>query len=464
MTLQQQSDHRIYRASNRALQSRADILLGVCWISIAIIVAIFFADTGVKEIVQGSTADWFDAAGQILGLIATDLLLVQLVLAARIPIIDRTFGHDKAMALHQKLGKPVLYTLLGHAVALTIGYGMLGKLSFFAEIPSMLSINDIPLAAIALGLILALIVSSLVIFRKKLSYDFWYLVHLMAYLAVVFSIPHQFSVGGIFAAGTISRYYWIALYVVVGASLVVFRFVIPIIRSYRHALYVDDIYFESKDVVTVTIRGKDIHRLSAKAGQFLMWRFWGQGLWWHAHPFSLSAMPTNDSLRITVRALGRGTEQLLSLKVGTKVSIEGPYGLFTDMSRTSHKVVFLAAGIGITPIRALMEEAVFQPGMATVILRSSDRNNIYFQREIAEIARKRHINIRVLDGKSSSNKDSWLPETMVLAGANIRTLVPDIAQSDVYICGPRRWTDHVVADAKMVGVPREQVHYERFNW
>ena len=43
-------------------------------------------------------------------------------------------------------------------------------------------------------------------------------------------------------------------------------------------------------------------------------------------------------------------------------------------------------------------------------------------------------------------------------------LVPDIAERDVFVCGPPAWIDHVVDAAREAGVPREAIHHERFSY
>ncbi|MBG6108226.1 hypothetical protein [Frigoribacterium sp. CG_9.8] len=68
-------------------------------------------------------------------------------------------------------------------------------------------------------------------------------------------------------------------------------------------------------------------------------------------------MPTEDAARITVRQLGIGSSAISAVRPGTRVSLEGPYGVFTDTARTAPKLAIMVAGIGITPVRAFLEDA-----------------------------------------------------------------------------------------------------------
>jgi predicted ferric reductase len=217
-------------------------------------------------------------------------------------------------------------------------------------------------------------------------------------------------------------------------------------------------------VVSITLTGRKLDKLRATSGQFFVWRFWTDGLWWQAHPFSLSSAPSERGLRITVRGLGDASQQLPQLKRGTRVSFEGPYGLFTENARTSPRVVLIAAGIGVAPIRSLLETVSFAPGNATVLIRSHSLGDTYLVDELTDLCRVRGVELRIIAGKRPSGVSTWLPADAVRDGISLSTIVPELESSDIYICGPRPWTDAVVRDARSGGVPKKQIHYERFDW
>lgn len=441
----------------------ADSLQVLCVASVAVVIAIFLADGGAARF--DTPADALTSLGIVAGLVGTDLLLVMLVLAARLPPIDRAFGHDQAMAVHQSLGKPALYLILGHAVLLITGYALAENVNVFVEVWNMFtSLPDLLLAFLGLALMIGVVVTSLVVVRRKFRYEAWHAVHLLAYLSVLVAIPHQLSVGGLLSEGAIARYYWLALYLAVAAAIIVFRFVIPVVRSLRHQVRVDSIEQVAPGVVSISLVGRRLDLLRATSGQFFIWRFWSAGLWWQAHPFSLSAAPNGRSLRITVRGLGDASAELPRVPRGTRVSFEGPYGLFTESARTRLRVVLVAAGIGVAPIRSLLETVSFAPGNATVLLRSHSLGDTYLVDELTDLCRVRGAELRIIAGQRPAGVSTWLPADAARAGITLRTIVPELEQSDVYICGPRPWTDAVVRDARAGGVPRKQIHYERFDW
>ncbi|TDT74638.1 putative ferric reductase [Arthrobacter sp. AG258] len=448
---------------------RTDLLTVIAWASVAAAIALWLADGGASNIT--SPAGLFTAGGIVAGLAGMDLVLLMLLLAARIPFIDRTIGHDRALEFHGKLGKPSLYLLLAHGVLIAIGYGMAEGLDPVTESVNLwMQVPDMWLAFVSMALFIAVVVTSLVAVRRRFPYEFWYVVHLLTYAAVATSIPHQFSVGGLFAAGTWQRWYWLAICISTGTALVYFRILEPVLATLRHQLTVAKVESVAPGVVNIVMRGRQLDQLAGTGGRFFIWRFLAPGMWWHPHPFSLSAEPVftgpdgQGTMRITVRNLGDGSAGLLRLRKGTKVALEGPYGLLSTAARTKNKVVMIGAGIGITPLRALLETTPFGPGEASVLLRGHTEQELYLSGEILELCQERGVRLFHLTGPRSHGRSTWLPEGAVRNGYSLTSYVPDIKDADVYVCGPATWAANVIADAAKAGVREDQIHHERFDW
>ena len=440
----------------------ADILVTSLWASGAAAAALFLSTGGSAKF--GTIADAVTSIGIVTGLIGTDFILVMIVLAARIPIIDRTVGHDRAIAVHRSLGKPALYLLLAHGVLLLVGYGMSSGINPMTEISPMLAIPDMPLAFIGLGLLIVVVVTSLVGVRRKFSYEGWHIVHLLSYAAVLVAVPHQLSVGGILSAGSVERVYWISLYVFAFGSITTYRFVEPIISTIRHRMCVSRIENVAPGVVSIHFSGRNLRSLDSAGGQFFVWRFWTGRTWWHSHPISLSSVPTGTTARITVRELGTGSSAISAVRPGTRVSFEGPYGMFTDAGRTAPKLAIVVAGIGITPVRAFLEDSKVRPGETTILLRASTQDETYLWNEISELARKKGARLYTMVGKRAQFGPGWMPQADASRGVTLRSIFPDLENSDLYICGPTAWLDLVENDARLAGIPEHQLHTERFDW
>jgi predicted ferric reductase len=200
--------------------------------------------------------------------------------------------------------------------------------------------------------------------------------------------------------------------------------------------------------------GRNLERLGARAGQFFIWRFLTRDRWYSPHPFSLSRAPDGKSLRITVKALGDFTRKIGEIAPGTRVLAEGPFGVFTVDARRRRKILLIAGGIGITPIRALMED--MEPG-AVVIFRTLRHDDVVFRNELEPLARKRGIELLFIAGDHATEDGARL-----LTPAHLRELVPDIRERDVYVCGPPAMTDAIERNVRGTGVSSRHIHTERF--
>ena len=249
---------------------------------------------------------------------------------------------------------------------------------------------------------------------------------------------------------TVAADYWRSLFAATLALIVGFRVVVPVVNAFRYRLRVAEVVEEGPGVVSVRITGHRLDRLNARPGQFFVWRFLTRGRWATAHPFSLSEAPDGRSLRITVKALGDHTARLASLPVGTRVLAEGPFGVFTDSLRRRSKRLLIAGGIGITPVRALVESA---SGDDVVIYRALRDDELVLRKELEELGVDAHYVVG----------DHAMPGgELLLSPEHLHELVPDLAERDVYVCGPPGMTDFAVRNVRRAGVPRRHIHVERF--
>jgi len=291
-------------------------------------------------------------------------------------------------------------------------------------------------------------------------------VHLFAYGAVMLAIPHQINVGTDIAGKPMAQIFWISAYLFVGLNILWFRLLSPIVISSIHGLKVSEVISESSDATSIYISGRKLKNLQAKSGQFFILRFVNLRQWWRAHPFSLSAAPSNDELRFTIGNRGDDTALMQQMTPGTRIILEGPYGVFTEDRRTQDNVVLIAAGIGAPPIRALAENIAAKAGEVTIIYRVKDKTDAALAQEISEIAKVRGFYLHILDG-SRRFPTSWLPKgenDELTDDERLIALCPKIAKSDVYICGPAAFTQTVEKSLHLAGTPASQIHSEEFAW
>lgn len=446
-------------------QVGGDLLGTLAIASVAAVVTLWISNGGIQDLSLGPIGT--DAVGRLTGLLASDLMLLQVLLMARIPWVERAWGHDVLARRHRLFGFLSFWFMIAHIVLITCEYAYHEGISVLDQALELPTSGRGTLVAVVGAVLLVLVVGmSIRAARRRVRYESWHLLHLYAYLGVGLALPHQIWAGTEFNNSVAARVYWWTLYGATLASVLIFRLGLPCWRSWYHRLRVVSVLPEAPGVVSVLVRGHRLDRLPARAGQFLFWRFLDGPGWSRAHPYSLSAAPRSDQLRITVQDVGDGSTRVAQLKPGTRVLIEGPYGTLTAARQTRARVLLLAAGVGITPIRALLEELPYQPGDATLLYRATSQDTMVFADELTELATQRGVQVHYLLGPRR-HATSWLPAGSGTEGSDaehLRRLVPDVAERDVFLCGPSQWMAAVRTAALKAGVPANRLHAEDFTW
>src|SRR4051812_32163074 len=325
-------------------------------------------------------------------------MVVVVALVARFGPLERAIGQDRLVRWHRRLRPWALYPLVVHGGLVTGGYARAADDGLLHQFGQLLLTYQGILAATVGGLLLvAAGVTSYRLARRRMAYETWWSVHLYTYLALFLSFSHQVNTGASFVGHPVARTWWTALWLGTLALVLISRLGLPIARSLRHQVRVVGIQRAGPDTYNVLLRGRRLDRLPIAGGQFLQWRFLRPGLWWQAHPYSLSAVPTGRHLRITVKDLGDHSRSLARLRPGTRVAIEGPYGAFTADGSAGDRVLLVGAGVGSTPIRALLQDL---PARADVValLRGSTAEDLVLRDEIAEHVARRGGRLHELVG------------------------------------------------------------------
>jgi predicted ferric reductase len=427
--------------------------------ALAVLLAVVLANLAVVEVLYVTAGPGKNAllsVGRFFGLHVAFIMMVQLVLVARLPWLDRRIGMDRLTAWHRWVGFSLVWTVVLHATFIVLGYARLDEESALRTFLSLAGVPASLFGICAAGLVIAVAVLSVRYARRRMQYETWHTIHIVLYAAVVLGLLHQVKEGSAFTTSAAAEAYWWGLWTLVLGALLAGRVVLPLWRNAYHRFRVAAVVPESDRVVSVYVTGRHLDRLPAHAGQFFIWRFLTRGRWWQANPYSLSAAPDGRSLRLTAKAVGSASAGLRQLPVGTRVFMEGPYGAFTSLQRTRPGTLLIAGGVGVTPIRALLEELT---GSVVVLYRVHDPADAVLLGELQQLARMRGFRLHLVTGRTGTGSppyDPFAPGTLVAA-------VPDIADRDVFVCGPPAMTAAVLRSLRALGVPRSQVHAERFS-
>jgi predicted ferric reductase len=381
--------------------------------------------------------------------------VVLVALMARLPPLERGLGTDKLARWHAMGGRYVVSLIVAHALLIIWGYAATAHAGVVGESATLLTqYPDVLMATIAGFLLLGIGIVSMRAARRRLRYETWYYLHFYTYLAIALAFSHQFADGAAFVTNLTARFWWSAMYLAVLVLVLWYRVAVPLRSFRRHRLEVLGVKEEAPGVISVYIGGRQLDELDAEPGQFFRWRFLTRSLWWSSHPFSLSAAPGADMMRITVKDLGDHSQALARLQPGTRVFAEGPYGAFTP-GESGRGVLLLAGGVGITPLRAIFATL---PGHVTLIYRASSEQDIVFRDELDAIAAARGATVHYLVGsRAEIGGDPLSPRVL-------RSIVPDLDQQDAYVCGPSGMTSAAVQALRAAGMPRQRIHFESFEF
>jgi predicted ferric reductase len=420
-------------------------VLAVAVANAIVVEVLFFTATDTPELML--------SVGRFLGLHAAVLLALQLVLVARVPWLDRRLGMGQLTAWHRWVGITLAWTITVHAVLASWAYARIRNWPFGTLVEKWTGSMGTVAGLVAGTLLLLVVLTSIRAVRRRLPYEFWHVLHLAAYVVVGFAIVHQTIENPISQPATWAKVYWLLLWTIAIGTFVFGRIVLPLWRNARHGLRVAAVVPESDDVVSVHVTGRNLDRMPALAGQFMLWRFLTPSRWWQVNPFSLSKAPDGRSLRLTAKAVGSGSAGLRKLKVGTRVFIEGPYGAFTSLHRTQPATLLIAGGVGVTPIRSLLEEL---DGSIIVLYRARSEADAPLLGELRQLAAAKGAELHLVAGRTRGTTPT------PLGAEHLLSLVPDVRQRDVFVCGPSAMTNAVLETLRGLGVPRSQLHAEIF--
>ncbi|MEU6367726.1 ferredoxin reductase family protein [Streptomyces sp. NPDC046931] len=431
-------------------RSPAPLLPAVLWAGAAAVVALWWQNTGSVV----GTAGRLTGAGRIAGLLCGYACAVLVGLMARVPLLERRIGSDRVARWHAMAGRYTVCLLIAH-IALTIaGYAAQDRVSLVHEtLTVVLDYPEMIKATLGTVILFAVGVTSMRAVRRRTRHEFWYYVHLLTYAAVFLAFGHQLALGAEFAGNPLAQGVWYALYVGVAALVVWFRILAPVRLNLRHRLRVEAVHQEARGVWSVVVQGRRLDELGAEPGQFFRWRFLADGLRWTSTPYSLSAPPRPTRLRITVKALGDHSTSVALLRPGTRVWAEGPYGSLTADRRTTGKSLLIAAGVGITPLRALFETL---PGEVTLLYRARSADDLALGGELEAIARWRGARVLYALNGSDGSRPRLTPGA--LHGA-----VPALADHDVFLCGPPGFAEDMYEALRAAGIPDRRIHHESFE-
>jgi predicted ferric reductase len=438
---------------SRALGS--DILAGGGFI-LLVTLGLWWTHGGMSTLLGGGV-ETLSGIGQASGLVAALAALGGLILTSRPRQLERRYGQDGLIAAHRWFGIVTVLAVVVHAVTDTWAWGAATGGTIASGLVDLLA-HESWMVAATVGTVLMIVIglSSWRRVRRLMPYETWYFVHLTGYLAVLLGFGHQLTLGADFATDTLAFWWW-TLLAVATVVVVVYSRLADVARALTRGFYVTAVSREANGIGSLHVSGLGLRRLRVAGGQYFGIRALTPQLWWQSHPYSVSAAPTTAGLRFTVKDLGDASSQLLAVRPGTRLVLEGPYGVFTLDQAKGAPVVLVAGGVGVAPIRAMLEDA--RPSQRPmVIVRVHGEMDVAHRIELERMAAARGGSLHVLAGPRQ-----WFARTDPFAPETLKAWIPDLASRHVFVCGPASLESAVMKGMRRAGVPSAHIHHERFG-
>lgn len=424
----------------------------------------------VYALPAGTHADIVLAAGQFAGLLLASLALAQLLIMSRAPWLEQVHGLDGLARVHHRLGQAFFAPLIAHPLLIAVAYGRGDGPSLVSGLATVMHMDGVIGASVAFSLLVFVLAYSLIQPWTSWNYQRWYAIHLVMYAAILLAFWHQVAIGGSLRASIALAVYWWLVSCLAVAAVVVYRVGLPLARAFRHRFVVAAVVPETRNVTSVLIEGGNLEAYRFRSGQFVMVRFLCPRLRWESHPYSLSLPYDGKRLRLSVKAVGDFSGAVPNVPPGTRLILEGPYGVFTSARTQAPKVLCLAFGIGITPIRAIAEDLVTQGRDVVLVYGSLKSDEIALRNELEQLSARYGMPVHhVLSEECHPPLPRLGPLRRVTVSGGFVTreylerVVPDVAERDVFLCGPPVVMRMLCKDLAALGVPPARVFVERFS-
>lgn len=432
------------------------VLLFLLLVNPVVILLFWYSNYRVR--LDQSSTNGLIELGMLAGLFAVYGILLQVILIGRVKWVEKFFGFDKLTVFHKWNGFLIGIFIIAHPLFLTAGFSKRDYTGFIEQFREFLTWEDVSLAFIGFLIFIYAMFFSISFIKKRIKYETWYYIHFTIYFAIIFSFGHQINAGLDFIMNPFFMYYWIFLYLFVFGNLMIYRFIKPVYYFMRYRFKVERICKETGDVVSVYITGRDIAGFHFEAGQFMILRFLAKGFWFEEHPFSFSSEPTGKNIRVSIKNVGDFTSRIEQLKPGTPVFIDGPHGVFTAKKCTGNKALFIAGGIGITPIRAMIPVFLNQNRNSVLLYSNRFVDGITFKNELDNLATNKNFSVYHVISRDLK----WNGEKGSIDEEKILRIVPDFKERDIYLCGPVPMMTTLRNALIKLGLKPNRIHFEKF--
>ena len=393
-----------------------------------------------------------------LGFAGLSMLGLQFALTSRFRRASAPYGMDLVLQFHRQISLVAAGLIVAHVAILFVSR---------PETLELLNVIEAPWRAwfglLGLLALVVLIVLSLWRVELRMRYEPWRIVHgLLAVAILGFGAAHVIGVGHYLELFW-KQVLWVVLALGAIGLLVYIRVARPA-KILHQPWMIDEVIEERGNAWTLRLHPVDHPGMRFEPGQFAWITIGRSPFGVHEHPFSFSSSadePTRPTL--TIKALGDFTNTIREIEPGTIAYLDGPHGVFIPRRMDAPAFVFVAGGIGITPIMSILRTFADRedPRPLTLIYASESWEAITFREEIDALTER--LALRVVHVLRDP-PDGWKGESGYVDRELIERHLPEHPESAAYLlCGPDPVTEAAEEALLDLGIPHGQIRIERFD-
>jgi len=428
-----------------------------------IYVAIIVVPVVVASVLGPSSNNVIQEMGKCFALAGFMILALQFFLAARFKWIERPFGLDILIRYHKYMAVFGALLLLSHPLLLAAG-GAGWRLIVGLDVPWYIWLGKAALVLLVVNVLLSVYQISL-----NVKFEKWRFIHdVLGPAMIVFAFAHSWLAGDDLESSSMKSV-WIVVLLSTGLAYLYHRILKP--RRLKNRPYlVTDVHPEAENVWTVKLappEGDTIYPYLP--GQFHFITFYrGRNLPVEEHHWTISSSPAEEGyVASTIKALGDFTSTIGQTRAGDKAAVQGAFGRFSYLLHPEERdLVFIAGGIGITPLMSMLRHMRDTRDSRSVLLfyANPGEDQILFRRELANMEKDQQPLLRVVHVLNRAH-EGWTGETGHVDREKIeRFCGADLKGKVFYLCGPPPMLEAIVATLKSLGLPHKQIRLEIFSF
>jgi predicted ferric reductase len=431
-------------------------IAGVFWIGLYLLLVLVPVFLMLVPPVPSGRGFWLEFS-VALGFVGLTQIAMQFILIARFRRVTRPYGIDVILRYHRRIAVVAVMLILAHPTIIVI------------DNPSRLELlvpwGGTWASRMGIGSVVALLVISVMsLYRERLRIDYerWRLAHMLLAVAALVLAQVHVSLAGLYTNTAWKQALWITSAALM-AGLVLYLRVLKPARQRNYSWRVAEVRAETETTNTLVLEAVDHEGMKFEPGQFSWIKLAGTPFTVEEHPFSMSSSAEQRSrLEFGIKALGDFSSSVGDIPVGTRAFLDGPHGAFTIDRYPAPGYVFIAGGVGITPIMSILRTLADRddPRPALLVYAEKSWEEMAYRDALSELSKRIDLTVvHVLEDPP----EGWEGESGFVDGALLDRVLPRERFSRAhFICGPPVMMDAVRAALIERGVPESRIQLEQF--